>query len=107
LEFIFLVLICPLLLLGVAWARPDRLKISFTILTLSALLVFFGVVRPVKWVLWGADYSERLYTEIFLNLLIAICLAIYLAIWRRWIAAFAGLCLAFLWMYAGAINSVV
>jgi hypothetical protein len=107
LEIIYLALICPLLLVGVAWARPNRLKASFTILTLSALLVFFGTIRPVKWVLWGPDYSHRLYTEIFLNLLVAVLLAVYFAIRRRWIAAFAGFWLSLLWLYAGAVNSVV
>lgn len=106
-ELIYEFLVCPLLLLGVAWTRPDRLKVPFTVLTLSALLVLLGTIRPAKLILLGPDYSHRLYMEIVLNLLVGILLAIYLATRRRWIAALAGLVLALGWLYAGAVNSAV
>jgi hypothetical protein len=107
LELVYLWLATPLLLMVIAWTRPDRLRVSFTALTLSALLILLATIRPAKWTLLGPDYSHRLYAEIETNLLVAVLLAVYLAIRHRWIAATAGLALTFTWLYVGVVNSVV
>jgi peptidoglycan/LPS O-acetylase OafA/YrhL len=104
---IYASLILPLPLLVWGWSRSDRRPIEFSILTLSAVLLLSAAVRSLKLILLGADYSDRLFTTIGVNIFIAIALGLYLGIKRRWLAAAAAGILAFGWLLVGAINSAV
>jgi len=97
----------PFLLLAVAWTQKSREKITYVLLTISAFLLLAAFAHPVKVMLLGPDYDDRLYFSIGLNILTAIAIAIYLAITRRWIAALAALILAFDWFVVAGINSTV
>jgi hypothetical protein len=108
LEYAFVVCwALPLPLLGFAWTRPNRQKISIVVLSFSAVLILSAGVRYLKFILLGEDYSNRLYTTIGVNMLVAIILALYLAITRRWLAALAAAMLALAWFWVCAVNSVV
>ena len=104
---IYAVLYFPLLLLGVAWGHHDRRTFALLVLTLSAGLIVAASFHRARWVLLGPDYSHRLYATIGANMFAASLLAIYLAIRRSWIAAFAGLVLLVDWLYIGAVNSAI
>jgi len=104
---IYACLLFPLLLLAIAWSRSNRLPVEFSILSLSAVLFLSGAIRSLKPTLWGRDYSHRVFTTIVFNLLVATVLGLYLAVKRRWFAAIAAVILAFGWLLAWAINSVV
>jgi hypothetical protein len=97
----------PLPLLLIAWSRRSRNPIELSVLTLSDFLLNVAAIRPVKLALLGPDYSDRLYTTIEVNLIIAIALGIILGIKRRWIATAAALILGFAWLLVGAVNSAV
>ena len=104
---IYTCLLCPLPLLAIAWSRSTRLPIEFSILSLSAVLFLAAAIRTLKLTLLGGDYSNRLYTTIGFNMLVAVTLGLYLGIKRRWIAAIAAVVLALGWLLMWAINSVV
>jgi hypothetical protein len=78
-----------------------------SILTVSAVLLLTGFIRNLKLIFLGGDYTGRLYTTIEVNLLVAVSLALYLGIKRRWLVAVAAIALAFAWLALGSINSVV
>jgi hypothetical protein len=94
-------------LLAIAWSRSNRLPVEFSILSLSALLFVSAAIRNVKLTLLGSDYSDRLFTTIGVNILVAIIIGVYLGVKRRWIGAIAALLLAFGWLVVGAVNSAV
>lgn len=93
--------------LAIAWNRSNRKPMEFSMLTLSATLLWSSSIHSVKLVLLGDDYSHRLFTTIEVNILVAIVLGLYLGIQRRWIAATAAVMLAVGWLFVGAINSTV
>lgn len=103
----YLSFLAPLPLLVFAWCKTNRLPIAFSLLTLSAFLFLSAAIRNVKLVLLGGDYSNRLFATIGINILLAIILAIYVGIKRRWIATVAALILALGWLAMGAINIAV
>jgi hypothetical protein len=104
---ILVALAVPLLLVGAAWRRDHKEKITSVFLALSTALALAASVHDVKWALLGPDYSNRLYATIGINMAIAVILGLYLGITRRWVAALAAIILALDWLYMGAINSVV
>ena len=106
-DFVLIACFLPLPLIAVEWSRTNRRPIELSILTLSAVLLLTAFVRNLKLTFLGGDYSDRLYTTIGANLLVALGLGFYLAIKRRWLAAFAAIVLAFGWLVVGSINSVV
>jgi hypothetical protein len=57
--------------------------------------------------LLGADYTNRLYVTIGLNMLLASVCGLYLAFTRRFLAALSAIVLVFGWLYMGVVNSVV
>jgi hypothetical protein len=98
----------PLLLFGGAWLRDHRQASKGLLLpTVSALLLLLTVVRDLKVLLLGPDYTNRLYITIEINLLAAIVAAIYFGVKQKWIALIAALILALDWGIMAAINSVV
>jgi hypothetical protein len=100
-------LILPLLLLAISWTRSNRRPIEFSILTISAVLFLSAAVRGVKMILLGSDYSNRLFTTIGVNLLVALVLGIYLGVKHRPLAALAAGILALGWFLMWAINAAV
>jgi hypothetical protein len=104
---IYASLILPLPLLAIVWSKSNRKPIEFSILTLSAVLFLSVAVRGLKLIFLGNDYSNRLFTTIGVNMLVALVLGIYLAVKRRPFAALAAGILAFGWFLAWALNSVV
>jgi len=104
---IYACLILPLPLLGAAWNRNNRRPVEFSVLTVSAALLLAAAVRSLKLTLLGSDYSHRLFTTIYINVLVTIALGLYLGIKRTWFAAVAALILGLGWLLAGAINSAV
>jgi len=94
-------------LLAIAWSKSNRLPIEFSVLTLNAVLFLSTFVRDVKLILLGNDYSQRLFTTVEVNMLVAVVLGLYLGIRRRWSASVAALLLAVGWLAVGAINSAV
>src|SRR3954468_7557223 len=104
---IYASLLLPLVLLSVAWRRNKREKATFGLLLVSEILLLSATVRDIKWVLLGADYTNRLYVTIGLNMLLAAVCGLYLAFTRRFLAALSALVLVFGWLYMGVVNSVV
>jgi hypothetical protein len=100
-------LLVPPILLAIAWRRNKREKLSIILLFFSSVVLLSATMRDVKWVLLGADYTNRLYVTIGLNLLLSILCGLYLAVTRRLLAALAGMILGLAWFYMGAVNSVV
>ena len=98
----------PLLLFGLTWRRGhSHASKTLIVPTLSAALLLVAVMRDVRVALLGADYSDRLYTIIEINALIALAAAIYFSVTRRWIAGLASLMLAAGWLYMGVVNSAL
>ena len=97
----------PLPLLVLAWIRSDRQPIIYSTVAVSALVFLGASLRPLKSIILGGDYSHRLYTTIYINLLLCVALSLLLAFRRRWIAAVATAILGLGWLLAGAINSAV
>lgn len=104
---IFILLLLPLVLVAFAWNKTKTPLIALVILTFSNLLLDSAGLRSVKWVVFGADYSRRLFITIGLNLLLAFVVGIYLVIKRRWIAAAAAIILTLDWIILGSLNTVV
>ena len=108
---VFIVYVClifPLLLTAIAWSKRDRRPIEYSILTVSAAaLILSASVRSLKIFLLGTDYSDRLFTTVFVNFVLALALALYLGVKRRWLAAVAAAFLALGWLLLGGINSVI
>jgi hypothetical protein len=100
-------LVLPMALLAIAWSRRNRAPIELSILTLSVVLYIAAFIRPLKIAFLGADYSNRLYSTIGVNMLVAILLGLYLGIKRKWIATIAAVALALAWLAVGSLNSVV
>jgi hypothetical protein len=100
-------LLMPPILLMVAWRRNKREKLTLALLFVSGLVLLFATVRDIKWILLGADYTNRLYVTICLNMVLSILCGLYLAVTRRFLAALGGMMLAIGWLYMGAVNSVV
>jgi hypothetical protein len=100
-------LILPLSLLAIEWNKSRKQAIVLSILSLSAVLYGTAFVRGLKLILLGTDYSNRLFTTIIANLLIAIALGIYMKIKRRRFAAIAAVILAFGWFVLWGINTAV
>lgn len=98
----------PAFLFGLAWRTSAHAPAKMLLLpTLSSFLLLSAVLRELKVWLLGSDYSQRLYTAIEMNVLLAIIAAIYFGITKRWLPALASLILAADWLCMGAINSVV
>ena len=104
---IYASLLLPIALLSVAWRRNQREKATFVLLLVSGILLLSATVRDIKWVLLGADYTNRLYVTIGLNMLLAAVCGLYLAFTRRFLAALSAIVLVFGWLYMGVVNSVV
>jgi hypothetical protein len=104
---IYASLLLPIVLLFVAWRRNKREKATFVLLLVSGILLLSATMRDIKWVLLGADYTNRLYVTIGLNMLLASVCGLYLAFTRRFLAALSAIVLVFGWLYMGVVNSVV
>jgi hypothetical protein len=83
------------------------MKTTLTVPTLSAVLLLLSIQRDLRWMLLGPNYSHRLYITIEVNLLLLIIAAVYYGTRKEWIVAVASVMLALVWLYVGAINSVV
>ncbi len=97
----------PTVLLSVAWRRNKGEKATFVLLLVSGILLLSATVRDIKWALLGADYTDRLYVTIDLNMFLAAGCGLYLAFTRRFLAALSAVVLVFAWLYLGVVNSVV
>jgi hypothetical protein len=64
-------------------------------------------IRPLKLVLLGGDHSNRLYSTIGVNILVAVLLGLYLVIKLRGIAASVAVILALASLAVASINSAV
>jgi len=104
---IYASLLVPVVLLSVAWRRNKREKATFVLLLVSGILLLSATVRDIRWVLLGADYTNRLYVTIGLNVFLAAVCGLYLAFTRRFLAALSAIVLVFRWLYMGVVNSVV
>jgi hypothetical protein len=104
---IYASLLLPIVLLFVAWRRNKREKATFVFLLVSGIMLLSATVRDIKWVLLGADYTNRLYVTIGLNMLLGAMCGLYLAFTRRFLAALSAIVLVFGWLYMGVVNSVV
>jgi hypothetical protein len=104
---IWTVLILPLPVLAVAWAKHRRPIMGLLILSGSAVLLISSASRTVKLAVLGPDYSNRLFITIGLNLAAAVILGFISTIRRRPIAAIAAFVLTLGWLYMWAVNSVV
>ena len=104
---IYASLLLPIVLLTVAWHRNRREKATLILLLVSGILLLSATVRDIRWVLLGADYTNRLYVTIGLNMLLAAVCGLYLAFTRRFLAALSAIVLVFGWLYMGVVNSVV
>ena len=104
---IYASLLLPFVLLFVAWRRNKREKATFVLLLVSGILLLSATMRDIRWVLLGADYTNRLYVTIGLNMLLAAVCGLYLAFTRRFLAALSAIVLVFGWFYMGVVNSVV
>jgi hypothetical protein len=106
-PIIWTLLILPLPLLAVAWAKKRTPLLALVTLSGSAILLVSSAARPVKLALLGPDYSDRLFIAIGLNIVVALAFTAYTAAKGRRIAAIAGMILTLGWFYMWAINSVV
>jgi preprotein translocase subunit SecF len=104
---VWISLFLPLLLLAFVWNKVRTPQITLIILTISSLLLISSSNRTAKWIVLGPDYSNRLFTTIGLNLLLAVGIGIYMVIKRRWDAGAAAIVLALAWFIVWSINSVV
>jgi hypothetical protein len=104
---IYACFILPLLLLAVEWSKSSKQAIELSILTLSAVLFFGAYVRSAELILFGADYSNRLFITIVANMLVSIALGGYVGSKGRWIALVAGAMLAVGWLLMLGVNSAV
>lgn len=103
----YVFIVFPLLLFVRVWLGDRQASKGLLLPTVSALLLLLAVVRDLKVLLLGPDYTDRLYVTIEINLLGAIAAAIYFGVKQKWIALIAALILALDWGIMGAINSVV
>jgi hypothetical protein len=110
-EFIIfcaLGLLLPLVLIGIAWRRYDKgARTTLIIPALSLIFLLLIIQHDLRWILLGPDYSNRLYTTIEVNALLAAASAVYSGIRRGWIALAASTIAVLAWLWVGAINSVV
>jgi hypothetical protein len=98
----------PYFSIAAFWTARDGRPLEFSILTVSAALLVSAIVRNLKILLLGTDYSDRLFTTIFANFVVVIALGLYLGVKRSWLAAVAAALLALGWLLLlWAINSVV
>jgi hypothetical protein len=100
-------MVLPLPLLVFAWRKPNRQKIAFVVVGLSAALLLVASVPDARHILLGRNYSHRLHASIEVNMLLAATLGLYLAITRRWLAAIAAAMLLWVWFWVDVMNSVV
>jgi len=100
-------LLLPLPLLAIAWSRPNRLPIEFSVLTVSVGLLLSASIHNLRVILLGDDYSHRLFSTIGINVLVVFVLAVLLGLRRRWIGTVAALLVGAGWVLVAAINSAV
>ena len=100
-----LVFSIPLALLYLAWRHARDGRLSLGVLTLTAILLVLSVPPSLRTILLGADYSERLYFTIKLNLLLTFAAGLESAVRRRWIALTAAALLLLFWIYLAFVNS--
>ena len=108
LIFVALGLLLPLVLIGIAWRRYDKsARTTLIVPALSVIFLLLIIQHDLRWILLGPDYSNRLYTTIELNALLAGASAVYSGVKRGWMALAASVIAALSWLWVGAINSVV
>jgi len=108
LIFCALGLLLPLVLIGIAWHRYDKsARTTLIIPALSVIFLLLIIPHDLRWILLGPDYSNRLYTTIEVNALLAAVAAVYSGIRRGWMALAASVIVVLAWLWVGAINSVV
>ena len=96
----------PLLLVATVWRRSNRPHSSLVLLTLSGAFLVASSVPSAKHVLLGANYSNRLYSSLEINLALVLLIAGYLAFKRQWVALTGAAFLALDWLYLIVVNSV-
>lgn len=74
---------------------------------LSVIFLLLIIQHDLRWILLGPDYSNRLYTTIEVNALLAVASVVYSGIRRGWMALAASMIAVLAWLWVGAINSVV
>src|SRR5215469_14879820 len=75
---IYASLLLPIPLLSLAWRRNKREKATLVLLLVSGILLLLALVRNIRGVLLGGDYSNRLYVTIGVNMLLAAICGLYL-----------------------------
>jgi hypothetical protein len=104
---IWTLLLLPLPLLAVAWSKSRAPCLPLTVVTLSTFLLLSAEFRSLKLMVFGEDYSDRLYLTMGLNVFLAVMAGLDLAVNRKWIATAAAIILALGWILMCGINSTV
>ncbi len=81
--------------------------IALAALISSAALWIAGCFRESKLALLGADHSHRLQLNMDGNLLLAVILAAYFFISRKWVAGLGAVLVLLAWILFGVVNSAV
>lgn len=101
-------LLLPVVLIGIAWRRYDKTaRTTLIIPALSVIFLLLIIQHDLRWILLGPDYSNRLYTTIEVNALLAAASAVYSGIRRGWMALAASVIAVLSWLWIGVVNSVV
>jgi hypothetical protein len=99
--------VAPAAIVIFAWTRKNERGLGLTVTSASALLLLAGFFESWRLHLWGPTYSSRLYWTIYLNAFLAFASGIFSAMKKRIAASVASIWLAGVWMFLGALNSVV
>lgn len=79
--------------------------IALAALISSAALWIAGCFRESKLALLGQDHSHRLQLNMEGNLLLALLLAAYFFVTRKWVAGAGAVVLLLAWILFGIVNS--